>query len=461
MLIRTCFLAVLIAFTGFSARAAVSIKKIGQSLVDAKALTIEGRYGLAINGQAFQQDAIASHRGWQYLGYYDEKRHVCVARRRLPAGKWEVLRLLDYKIHSNNAHNTISLGICPGDGTLHLSFDQHNDELRYRVSEKNVVTDPDKVVWEPDIFGKRRSCMEPDKIISICYPRFWQTPDGGLQFCYRSGGSGNGDRMLVDYDPKTGTWSGTRAIDSREGFFSDHRGESSSRSSYPNGYDYGPKGKLHATWVWRESGHGTNHDLCYAYSEDRGKTWLNNAGKPFKGPPRVDSPGLTVVSISRGHSLMNTHGQAIDSQGRVHVVMWHCTEESLEAAGAKFPQHGWGPPEARRYHHYWRDGEGVWQHRELPAEVGTRPKIFVDKKDNAYAIFSVGGDLIIASATAGSNWTDWKILHTEKGPFGKDMLGDLYRWKSEGILSIMVQGEPKESHLPTPLQVLDFKIVGN
>jgi len=44
-----------------------------------------------------------------------------------------------------------------------------------------------------------------NKKIRITYPRFWQTPQGNLQFCYRRGGSGNGDRMLVDYNAITGS----------------------------------------------------------------------------------------------------------------------------------------------------------------------------------------------------------------------------------------------------------------
>jgi len=47
----------------------------------------------------------------------------------------------------------------------------------------------------------------------------------------------------------------------------------------------------------------------------------------------------------------------------------------------------WGPPDARRYHHYWRDTSGAWQHRELPWVAGTVPKLYMDKDDNAYLIY--------------------------------------------------------------------------
>lgn len=461
---------VLLAVMPLTAWAGFEVVKVGDSVIDGKALTIQGAFGQCINGLSFQQDAVVTHAGYQYVGYYDGKRRVCLARRRLPTGDWGIIRFEDYDFKSNDAHNVISIGICPKDGTIHLAFDHHGHPLHYRVSRKGAAGNRESVPWDASVFGPIRSELEDGKPIAITYPRFWQTPDGGLQFCYRQGGSGNGDRMLADYDAKTGRWTGTRQIDSRKGLFEDSMGPSNSRCSYPNGYDYGPQGKLHATWVWREDSQGSNHDLMYAYSEDRGKTWLNNAGQLLTEPANVNSPGITIARISRLHGLMNTHGQAVDSRGRVHVVMWHCTDESLQAAGSKPGEHRWGPPAARRYHHYWRDLAGSWHHRELPWQAGNRPKVFVDPLDNAYMIFGtrrrdagladghlhVEGDLVIAAATSASKWTDWRIVHRESGPFVNEMLGDLYRWKQDGVLSVMVQESPEKPHQPTALRILDF-----
>ena len=262
-------------------RADFKVIKLHDNLVDPEALTIQGGFGQAINGLSFQQDAVVTHAGFQYVAYYGGKRRVCLARRKLPAGNWKIIRFQDYDFKSNDAHNTISLGICPNDGTIHLSFDHHGGDLHYRVSKKAATTNPERIEWNATLFGPVMSHMEAGKPIHITYPRFWQTPKGDLQFCYRRGGSGNGDRMLVDYDAETGKWLNTRQIDSHQGLFSDETGTSKSRCSYPNGYDYGPDGKLHATWVWRESSQGANHDLIYAYSEDIGKTWRNNQSRPL------------------------------------------------------------------------------------------------------------------------------------------------------------------------------------
>jgi hypothetical protein len=68
------------------------------------------------------------------------------------------------------------------------------------------------------------------------------------------------------------------------------------------------------------------------------------------------------------------------------------------------------------------------------------------------------GDLVIAIASSRSSWTDWRIAHVEKGPFLNDMLGDPYRWKREGILSVLVQKSPERAHEPTALRILDFAV---
>ena len=458
----------ILSVTSCSALADFKVSKTGDTVIDPKALTIKGTYGEAINGQSFQQDAIATHGQYQYVGYYDGKRQVCIARRKLSKGNWEIIRFKDYHFKSNDVHNTISIGICPKDGTIHLTFDHHWQPLNYRVSKKGAATKPEAVAWDASSFGPITSKMEKGKADKITYPRFWQTPDGGLQFCYRRGVSGNGDRMLVDYDAKTGTWGNTRQIDSGQGLFEDARGKSTSRCSYPNGYNYGPHGKLHATWVWREGTQGANHDLVYVYSEDLGNSWQNSTGTKLEEPPGVNSPGVTVADIPRTLGLLNTHGQSVDSQGRIHVVVWHCSLESLAAANSKPGKHTWGPPEARRNHHYWRDQEGGWHHNELPGAAGTRPKIFLDKDDNAYIIycdsytrgihFSTEGGLTIMAATREAEWKDWKAVHMEQGPFGNEMLFDYYRWKRNSTLSVLVQDAPKEAHEATPLRILDFAL---
>jgi len=453
-----------------TANAQVKIKQKNISTVDEKALTIDGKFGTAINGRTYQKDILGSHNGYQYIAYYNNNRHVCISRRKLPSGEWKTIEFLDYDFKSNDSHNVVTFGICPNDGTIHLAFDHHGSPLHYRVSKKGLATNPDTEEWSAASFGPVLSELEKGKPIKITYPKFWQTPEGNLQMNYRKGGSGNGDRMLVDYNAKNGKWENTRQIDSSLGMFEDQLGKSETRCSYPNGYDYDAKGRLHVTWVWREDSQGANHDLNYVYSDDRGVSWKTNDGKLLKEIPNVNSPGIIVQSIPRVFGLMNDHGQLIDSKGRVHVVMYHGTKETIEAAGSTPGATRWGPKEAQRYFHYWRDEKGNWKSTQLPVIVGNRPKIFTDKKDNLVLIYAGTGnqtkngkgksdnDLVIAVATAKNNWQDWHVEHTVKGPFMNEMLGDTYLWKKEGILSIMLQKEPNSVKEPSELQVVDLAI---
>ncbi len=150
MTIRNLFyLTILITLMSIPAMAESLVIKADNSLVDANALNLgdkkfgEARYGNAINGCSFQQDAIISHKDYQYIGYYDGYRQVCIARRKLPGGPWETIRFNDYQFKSNDAHNTISIGICPNDGTIHMAFDHHGDLLHYRISQKGIANNPE------------------------------------------------------------------------------------------------------------------------------------------------------------------------------------------------------------------------------------------------------------------------------------------------------------------------------
>lgn len=89
----------------------------------------------AINGCSYQQDAITSCNGWQYAVFYSslsgseslEPLFLHLARRQLPRGSWETFAFEDYPQTTDDGHNTAQIGICPGDGSIHLSYDHHCD----------------------------------------------------------------------------------------------------------------------------------------------------------------------------------------------------------------------------------------------------------------------------------------------------------------------------------------------
>ena len=89
------------------------VELIGRSTVDHKTLTFaEGpaaRFAGTVNGRSHQQEPLTTYRGYQYVTYVDAERRICVGRRKLPSGAWEIVQFKDHKLESNDAHNTLSL----------------------------------------------------------------------------------------------------------------------------------------------------------------------------------------------------------------------------------------------------------------------------------------------------------------------------------------------------------------
>ncbi|MCG8500709.1 MAG: BNR repeat-containing protein, partial [Firmicutes bacterium] len=297
MLKRIYFALAVFIITSSSLYAELSVRKTGDSIVSDQSLTILGIFGNYINGHSFQQDAVISHNGYQYVGYYNSNRRVCIARRQLPDGPWEQIEFTDYYFGSNDGHNTISVGICQNDGTIHIAFDHHNHALNYKISQTGVTTNPSAITWDDSLFSEVRDYLEPGKTIeNVTYPAFFKTPSGDMQMVYRYGYSGNGDWVIVDYSGNTHQWSNNRMFISRAGTFTDEYNTSAARCAYPNHYMYGPNGKLHVTWVWRENTQGANHDIMYAYSEDGGTTWLNDKSSTMRIVVNGENP-QTLLNI--------------------------------------------------------------------------------------------------------------------------------------------------------------------
>jgi len=390
------------------ALASPAVVKTGETIVVSGA-------NVLLDGLSFQQDALASFNGWQYAAYYKDAgtvRHVALARRPLPDGDWERLEFTDYQQTINDAHNVISLGISPLDGTIHLSFDAHAGPLHYRKSVTDLATSPESHSWDPSEFGPVEDNLGGIRLSSITYPRFLIAPDGKLQYEVRIGTSGNGDSYLYEYDGANGVWA-------EIGKYID--GRSSHVNAYLNGIQYDAYGRLHATWCWRETPDPiTNHDLLYAYSDDRGRTWYNNAGDmvAITGQTfmQVSTPGLVVWPIGQRQGLLNQEAQTVDSQGRVHALMRDSLSGSL------------------RYVHYYRAPDGTWSRNVLPPVAPTeRGKIVTDAEDNAYAQLP---NLLIAAASSASGYTDWTIVDREdQGRFSSEPLIDSARILQDGTLS--------------------------
>lgn len=171
----------------------------------------------AVNWAPFDQDKVVSYGSFQYSVYWDSDRALAVARRNLSTDEVQTVRLETYVLAAgrpeaqqrNGRRNTV-LGVSPGDGRLHLSWDHHNNDLNYTRSRAGCLADPPARMSAAD-FEPRQPVMEeaPQR---VTYPRFFNDHEDNLYFFYRSGGSGAGDIALFEYDAARGHVSHGRTV---------------------------------------------------------------------------------------------------------------------------------------------------------------------------------------------------------------------------------------------------------
>jgi hypothetical protein len=451
------------------------------SVVDDKALVspVGTAFAGPMNGTAFQNDILVYHNGWQYTAWYDTvgtDQNVLLARRSIRGpftGAWEKFDTGSDQVNGDESawdtHNTISLGISKADGVLHMSWDHHGNTLRYRRSITGLTTHADKVWNSSQIMAEQNWITNSGtSITSVTYPMFINTPENTLLFNYRTGGSNNGSNWLASWQSSTENYASPNLITIKDGTYSglsNNGGSftSTSRNAYANGFDFTSDGTLHYTWTWRESVVASNHDVCYAYSPDRGVKWYNNAGTLIADTSlgqriRVDTPGTVVIPLDCRQQLINQQTQCVDEQGRVHILVYHRRQEpGFEWTLGDGPFSG----SDTAYFHYFRNpATGAWSGSRLPVTypVGSRPDVETLSNGDIYTVYRSGKELVIAAATAATNYTDWTVLTTTGTNFGGEPRLDHDRLRTGGVLSVFISEDAPASSTPTPvpLHVLDY-----
>jgi autotransporter-associated beta strand protein len=496
VVVRTAALALVCATLGVIGQAARAQMTLSSDLtLDSAALLMptSALYGRSINGVAFQAEPLMTYNGYQYATWYrgTAEEDMMVARRNLTGDTWETvdtLRNLDNGDATGNngssawdAHNVISMGVS-GDGRLHFSWDMHGSPLRYINTALGIASNPGAATWAASMMGTERSALNAggSALSNITYPQFITKANGDMIMNYRTGSSGSGNVWMSTYSSSTGVWDAPHQIidGTATGVtYSDGWGSNSSdRNAYINGMNIDGTGRIHMSWVWRETATGgSNHDISYAYSDDGGDTWRNNSGaivgtlaSPMTMQPQSanNSLGLIVVPMDRGNTLMNQQAQTADEVGAVHMVMWHKTDAAPK-------QNGFTAVPAAYFHYYRNPATGVWTRNDLPTSraVSSRADVAYDGDGNLYAAYvspgpgdgaSVSyyseGDLIIATASRAEGYRDWAIVSTDARDWSGEPKIDQGRLLSGGQLSIIMQenSDANINKTSTPIHVLEY-----
>src|SRR3954470_5720758 len=83
----------------------------------------------SVNAVIFRHNSLTSYKNSQYIAYYDSAQRLVVGKRTIGSNKWTVVTT-PYSGKATDAHNTISI-MADGEGYLHISWDHHNNALRY------------------------------------------------------------------------------------------------------------------------------------------------------------------------------------------------------------------------------------------------------------------------------------------------------------------------------------------
>ena len=375
----------------------------------------EGYAATSVNTAVFRGSSLATHDDTQYIAYYDCDGCVTLGKRKVGSEYWSIHKT-QYQGNIKDAHNVISIGV-DGDGYIHASYDHHGHPLRYARS----------VAPESLELGSMESMTGVDEQ-DVTYPEFYTLPDGDLIFAYRSGASGRGNLVLNRYDTETREWSRIHDV------LIDGEGN---RNAYWQMFA-DPNGTLHLSWVWRETWLvETNHDLCYARSDDGGKTWRRSDGSPYDLPITL-ATAETAWEIPHNSELINQTSMTADADGHPFIATYWRDQDS------KVPQ----------YRLVWHDGKkwnmSVVGERKTPFSLsggGTkmipiaRPRIVSDGR-KAYYIFrdQERGSKVSVAYTPHIGKKDWTV--TDLTDFSVDAWEpslDVNLWNSRRKLHVFVQ----------------------
>ncbi|AWW30209.1 neuraminidase [Echinicola strongylocentroti] len=401
----------------------------------------EGWANNSVNAVIFRRNSLTTYKDTQFTAYYDPSGRLVLAKRKLGEEDWEVHQT-QYTGNTADAHNTISIAV-DGAGYLHVSWDHHNNPLRYAKSVAPLSLE----------LGEQQPMT--DKLEEdVTYPEFHNLPNGDLLFLYRSGESGRGNLVLNRYNSQTGKWQQMHhnLID----------GEGERNAYWQACVDQ--QGTVHLSWVWRETYDvSTNHDMAYARSTDGGRTWEKSTGEAYTLPINLGSAEY-AWKIPQNSSLINQTAVTADQNGNPYIAT------------------------------YWNDG-GVTQYQVIYQENGSwkkvspgfrqsefvlggggtkripisRPQVLVDAHGDKTALYLIFNDeerghKVSMAYTPALGHQPWDIKDLTPQSVGQwEPSYDIELWKNQRKFHLFVQkveqidGEGLAEGKTSPVRVLEVR----
>lgn len=408
-----------------------------------------GYSATSVNAAIFRNNSVVTHGDRQYVAYYDADGFVALASRALSDTVFATCRT-PYRGNIHDGHNVISLMV-DGDGYLHVAFDHHGHPLHYARS----------VAPGSLQLGKLEPMVGRDEE-KVTYPEFYFLSGGDLLFLYRTGASGNGDLILNRYDVAARRW--RRVQDN----LIDGEGKR-------NGYWQAcvdSRDRLHLSWVWRETWKvETNHDLCYACSDDGGETWHDSNGRACVVPLTQDNAEY-ACRIPQRSELINQTSMTADAAGHPYIATYWRDSVS------RVPQ----------YRLVWHDGR-KWRQQQVSRRTtpfslsggGTkcipiaRPRLVIrqhrgfwgiGRRTEAFYILrdEERGSRVTVARCHDLGRSEWEMSDlTDFSVEAWEPSYDTELWRRDGLLHIYVQhvaqgdGEKITSLAPQPVYILEVE----
>jgi hypothetical protein len=380
-------------------------------------------------------DCIKAYKQFVFMTWYrggKEDRHVMLTRYNTETGILKTIEFPHRHTGYNNkwwigeTHNTIAVGICPKNDTIHLLYDMHrngtvadfaDDYLRYSYSFSGAATVPDEE-FKLDLFinsdkGNYKHLSFPgisdvNTTRLLTYPAFFTNDDGDLFMKMRFGYSENGNQLFARYDGEK--W---------DGYHEFNRMQASNHGSEYNWNPYGDfkwlNGKLRIGFQ-RRSNDGNDkflyqNGVYYAYSDD--PTGVNQWKDPWGKPLKTPIAEADLVKIAEPGDWVET-----TQKDKVHIVAgfdFTVTDAGDEHFVSQVRDNQYNV--TKKLHTYRRAGDAEFTTVEYDA--GSE---LYSGGGNVYVIGLNGGRVNIVKTPGGSSDFQEVYQHTSGPTFDKGVV---------------------------------------